>query len=86
MRTFLVVAVFVCSSSVCLAQPNDADAIRPAVVKSLALLEKTAAEYTKHRKCFSCHHQGLGSLAVGLPRERGFHVDEAAWPRTGSRR
>jgi N-acyl-D-amino-acid deacylase len=55
---------------------QDTDATRAAVVKSLALLEKSAAETTKHRKCFTCHHQAMPVLALTAAKERGFEVNE----------
>jgi hypothetical protein len=59
------------------AQP-DPVAIRTAAEKSLKLLEKTAAKYTEHRQCFSCHHQALPMLAFTTAKMRGFDVDEKA--------
>jgi hypothetical protein len=54
-----------------------ADGIRKAVEKGLALIQKSAAEYPKHRDCFSCHHQAMSVLAITTSKERGFAVDEA---------
>lgn len=51
---------------------------RSAAAKSLTLLQKSAVEYTVHRKCFSCHHQALPILAMTLAKARGFAVDEKA--------
>jgi hypothetical protein len=48
--------------------------IRTAVAKSLPLLEKSCAEYTAQRECFSCHHQALPLLALTVSRSRGFPV------------
>ncbi len=58
------------------AQSADPDAIRAAVVKSLTLLEKSAATYTEHRKCFSCHHQALPVLAFTAAKAHGFKVND----------
>lgn len=58
------------------AQSADPDAIRAAVVKSLTLLEKSAATYTEHRKCFSCHHQALPVLAFTTAKAHGFKVND----------
>jgi Squalene-hopene cyclase C-terminal domain len=52
------------------------DSIRDAAVKSLTLLQKSAAEYTVHRKCFSCHHQALPVLAVTTAKTRGFEIND----------
>jgi hypothetical protein len=48
--------------------------VKPAVTKSLALLQKSADEYTKQRECFSCHHQALPLLAMTAAKARGFDV------------
>jgi len=50
--------------------------IRAAATKSLTLLQKSAAEYTAHRECFSCHHQSLSVLAMTTAKASGFDVDE----------
>jgi squalene cyclase len=52
------------------------ESIKDAAVKSLTLLQKSAAEYTVHRKCFSCHHQALPVLAISSAKARGFEVNE----------
>ena len=51
-------------------------AIKAAVTNSLSLIEKSTAEYRRHRKCFSCHHQALPALTLAEARKRGFPVDE----------
>src|SRR5438105_10382639 len=48
--------------------------IRAAIAKSWPLLEKSSAEYTLHRECFSCHHQALPVLALSTAQRRGFPV------------
>ena len=58
------------------AQPAEPEAIRAAVVKSLTLLEKSAATHTEHRKCFSCHHQALPVLAFTTAKAHGFKVND----------
>jgi hypothetical protein len=62
-------------ASSAIAQPAP-DAVRKAATKSLALLQKSAAEYTVHRKCFSCHHQALPVLAMTTAKAHGFDIDE----------
>jgi squalene cyclase len=52
------------------------DGVKAAVTKSVALLEKSAAEYMVQRKCFSCHHQALHMLTFTAAKERGFAVNE----------
>jgi len=50
--------------------------VRGAIGKSLAIMQSSAAEYTKHRKCFSCHNQALPVLAITTAKSRGIAVDE----------
>ncbi len=52
------------------------EAVRAAVSKALALLDKSSREYRKERDCFSCHHQALPTLALVEARRRGFSIDE----------
>ncbi|HVS19227.1 MAG TPA: hypothetical protein VMT18_11550, partial [Planctomycetota bacterium] len=54
-------------------------ASRAAVERALPLMQHSATVWSREMACFSCHHQGLGALAVGLARERGFEPDEAAF-------
>ncbi len=58
------------------ADPPSPEQVRAAATKSLALLQKSAAKYTEHRQCFSCHHQALPTLAFTTAKEHGFDVDE----------
>ncbi len=53
-------------------------AIRTAVERSLALLQKSDIRFLELTGCKSCHNQALPALAYGLARERGFRFDEAA--------
>src|SRR5262245_7995378 len=53
------------------------EAVRAAVTRSLPLLEKSSAEYTRKQTCFSCHHQTLPVLAIAAARGAGLQVDEA---------
>ncbi|MCH7727741.1 MAG: hypothetical protein IH991_14860 [Planctomycetes bacterium] len=50
--------------------------IQTAVEKSLTLIQKSNAEYRKHRQCFSCHHQALPALTLAEARTHGFKIDE----------
>lgn len=52
-------------------------AIRTAIERGLRLVERSAANYPKHRRCFSCHNQTLPMLAMVAAREAGFAIDEA---------
>ena len=48
-----------------------------AVERAIPLLQESARTWTRERRCVSCHHQGLGPIAMAVARERGFRVDEA---------
>jgi hypothetical protein len=59
-----------------LAPADESEKLKPAVEKSLALLQKSAIQFASGSGCASCHHQSLPQMATGLARERGFAVDE----------
>ncbi len=66
-------------ATVALAAPIQAespDPIRTAVEKGLRRLEQGAANYTKNRQCFSCHHQAVPMAAFESARRHGFSVNE----------
>ena len=75
-NSVLFLTAVLLATHVCADPP--ARAIRPAAEKSLALLQKSAVEYTVHRKCFSCHHQAMPVLAMTTAKARGFKIDEKA--------
>ena len=50
---------------------------RDAVLRVLPLLQKSASIWSRDAQCISCHHQGLGMMAVAVARERRFPIDEA---------
>ncbi len=52
--------------------PSDAPA---ALRLGLPIIQQAAANYPKHRKCFSCHHQTLPMLAIVAARDAGVEVD-----------
>jgi hypothetical protein len=52
--------------------------IRAAVARALPLIAKSAAEYSRQRDCFSCHHQAVPVVALAIARERGIAVDAAS--------
>jgi Ankyrin repeats (3 copies) len=56
----------------------DAAAIRQSVESAVALLEKSGTQFGKSSGCFSCHHQALPQMAMGVARTRGIQLDEAA--------
>lgn len=57
--------------------PVEQRLLRTAAGKALPLLEKSSAEFTQRRGCFSCHHQTVPLLAFTLAEERGFSVAAA---------
>src|SRR3954453_21339869 len=50
--------------------------VRESTERTLALLEKTAAEWKV--PCPSCHHQSLAMIALDSARRHGLGVDEPA--------
>ncbi len=65
-------------------EPREDARVRSATEKSLRLLQETAETWTRQRRCFSCHHQGLASLAVDVARSQGYDIDPF-WSRQQSR-
>ena len=58
------------------AAPGNAVSPRHAVERALPLLQESAHAWTRERRCASCHHQGLGPIALSMAREREFPLDE----------
>jgi N-acyl-D-amino-acid deacylase len=54
--------------------------IAKAVSRGLAIVQKAAANYPKHRDCFSCHHQTLPMLAMVSARQHGVKSDTELLP------
>ncbi len=50
--------------------------LRPAIERSLALLEKASAGSAEQRVCFTCHNQALPVFTLAKARRRGFSLDE----------
>jgi ankyrin repeat protein len=48
---------------------------RQAVEASLPLLQQSMKLFLERTGCASCHHEGLGHMATGLARRRGFPID-----------
>jgi hypothetical protein len=46
-----------------------------AVEKSLSALQSSMKTFSSRIQCVSCHHQGLGMMALGMAQQRGFAVD-----------
>jgi len=57
---------------------SDSTRVKEAVDRSLALLQRSSAQFTRMSGCYSCHHQLLPQMALGVARTRGLQVDEAA--------
>lgn len=60
------------------AEAPSREAVQTAVNRALPLLQKSAAEYTRQRGCFACHHQALSTLPVVLARQHGYEIDAPA--------
>jgi hypothetical protein len=54
---------------------SDRQMIRESVQRTLALLQKSGAEFVKVSGCSSCHNQSLPQMTYALARERGFEID-----------
>lgn len=50
--------------------------INKAVANSLTVLQSGLKSFSEKASCTSCHHQGLGLMALGLAVQRGFSVDK----------
>jgi ankyrin repeat protein len=50
---------------------------KQAATASLALLQHSMQVFAAGTGCASCHQEGLGRIATGLARERGFAIDAA---------
>jgi ankyrin repeat protein len=48
---------------------------RKAVAASLPLLQHSMQVFASRTGCVSCHQEGLGRIATGLARQRGFAID-----------
>jgi N-acyl-D-amino-acid deacylase len=58
------------------AEPPASSELKKAAERGLALVQKAAANYPKHRDCFSCHHQTLPMLAMVTARDHGLAIDD----------
>jgi hypothetical protein len=56
---------------------SDMPLVKTSVSKAIALLQKSGAQFSRASGCYSCHHQSLPQMALGIARTRGIHVDEA---------
>ena len=76
MRAQLMIAAVLIATLTSSAFAQGDDPIAAGAVKGLALLQKSAAEYTSQKKCFSCHHQAIPVLAFTTAKVRGFAIDD----------
>ena len=49
--------------------------IHAAAQKSVALLERSGAQFTSVSRCYSCHHQAVPQMAFAIARTRGLDID-----------
>jgi hypothetical protein len=68
LASFLLLCTLAGTASAGQAEPDPG--LHSAIRKSLLLLQRSAVRWTQFRDCFSCHHQGLGAMTVGLAREQ----------------
>ncbi|HVS16562.1 MAG TPA: ankyrin repeat domain-containing protein [Thermoanaerobaculia bacterium] len=49
--------------------------VREVATRAVALLQQSAQTWAMTQGCVSCHHQGLGTVAVAVAREKGLATD-----------
>jgi N-acyl-D-amino-acid deacylase len=49
--------------------------LKTAIKRGLRRVEEGAANYTKHRQCFSCHHQAVSIEAMAAARKLGHDIE-----------
>jgi hypothetical protein len=57
---------------------SDTARTKAAVDRALALLQHSSSQFSRMSGCYSCHHQSLVQMALGVARAHGLDVDEAA--------
>src|SRR5262245_41414456 len=55
---------------------SNSAAVSASIEKSIALLQRTSAQFTRVSGCYSCHHNSLPLMTLGVARTRGFAVDD----------
>ncbi|HLW76618.1 MAG TPA: ankyrin repeat domain-containing protein [Bryobacteraceae bacterium] len=58
------------------APPADPVDLRPAVERSVALLERNSGKFFVEGGCASCHAENMAEIAVSVARTRGIRIDE----------
>jgi len=81
LSTAVVLALFACGVDSTEVRAQEATPTLPttprdAVARSLALLERAARNYPRHRDCFACHHQSFPLLVQVEGRRIGLRPDE----------
>lgn len=69
----------VCALATCFMVPElpwADSALRPAIEKSLKILQRGMAGHVEHRTCFACHNQALPILAMAEASRQGFEILE----------
>lgn len=49
--------------------------LQEAIARSVPLLQSSADTWFEKRSCSTCHHQGLGTVAMAVIHEQGFTID-----------
>jgi N-acyl-D-amino-acid deacylase len=57
---------------------SNAASVKASVEKAIGLLQASSVQFNKVSGCYSCHHQSLPQMALGVARARGIAVDETA--------
>jgi len=78
MRSIICLALGLALPSLVRADGPPPEAVKKAVAKGLERLQQSAANYPKHRQCFSCHNQALPLLGLVSARARGFDIKTEA--------
>ncbi len=79
MRLFIFIGCLSCTVCAAAAPPD----LDTALQRGLALIRTAAANWPKHKTCFSCHHQTLPMLGV-IEAGRAGHAIDAEWLQTQS--
>lgn len=50
---------------------------KSAIASSLKILQSSMTEFNRNTQCISCHQEGLGRMATGSARDKGYKIDGA---------
>src|SRR5262249_43999301 len=59
-------------------KPARSNNLPAAIQRSIPLLQRNDAEFTKRAGCISCHNDSLAAMATGLAARNGYRRDEVA--------